>query len=49
MTWLFGGHTEELSPEGYVGSPAYYEGINVENHLRDIAQRVSKVIADHIL
>jgi creatinine amidohydrolase len=44
MTWLFGGHTEELSSEGYAGAPADYEGVDVESLLEDIADRVSKEI-----
>lgn len=44
MTWLFGGHTEELSPQGYVGSPADYESVDLVKHLEDVADRYSKKI-----
>ncbi|HLP81935.1 MAG TPA: creatininase family protein, partial [Nitrosomonas sp.] len=27
MTWLFGGHTRELSSEGYLGAPANFENV----------------------
>lgn len=44
MTWLFGGHTKTLSPEGYLGAPADFEGVEVLNYFRDIAYRVSEAI-----
>jgi creatinine amidohydrolase len=48
MTWLFGGHTKELSPEGYVGAPADYEGVDVREHLHDVAERTTKEIINHL-
>jgi creatinine amidohydrolase len=43
-TWLLGGHTKELSPEGYLGSPADFESVEVIDNFQDIAQRVSEAI-----
>ena len=42
--WLLGGHTEALSPEGYLGAPADYETVNVIEHIQDVACRVSTAI-----
>jgi creatinine amidohydrolase len=44
MTWLFGGHTKELSPEGYLGAPADYASVEVLHNFQDIADRVSVAI-----
>jgi creatinine amidohydrolase/Fe(II)-dependent formamide hydrolase-like protein len=44
MTWLFGGHTKELSPEGYLGAPADFESVDVLSYFQDIANRVSESI-----
>lgn len=49
MSWLFGGHTKELSAEGYLGAPVDYEGVNVLSHLNDIANRVSEAILQHLV
>lgn len=44
MTWLFGGHTKELSPNGYLGAPADYEGVEIIKHLNDVANRIAEAI-----
>lgn len=44
MTWLFGGHTKELSEQGYLGSPADYEYVDVEKNLDDTAARITEAI-----
>jgi creatinine amidohydrolase len=44
MTWLFGGHTKELSPEGYLGDPAGFENVEVIKNMSDIADRFSEAI-----
>ncbi len=44
MTWLFGGHTAELSPNGYVGAPALFERVDVAAYLKDSAERISEAI-----
>ena len=44
--WLFGGHTEQLSPEGYLGAPADYETVKVIENAKDIACRVSEAIVE---
>ncbi len=49
MTWLYGGHAKELSPEGYLGAPADFESVEVLNSFQDIADRVSKAILGRIL
>ena len=49
MTWLFGGNTEELSPNGYVGAPADFESVDVLNNLTGIADRISDAIISCIL
>lgn len=46
MTWLFGGHTKQLSPEGYLGAPADFESVEVMKSISDIADRVSEAILD---
>lgn len=46
MTWLYGGHTKELSPEGYLGAPADFENVDVLSNLQDIAYRISETIID---
>ena len=40
MEWLLGGHTKELSPQGYLGAPAEYEGVDVQAYLKDTAERI---------
>jgi creatinine amidohydrolase len=44
MTWLFGGHTKQLSPEGYLGAPADFENVDVMKNISDVADRVSEAI-----
>lgn len=44
MTWLFGGHTQELSPLGYLGAPADYLRVDVHRHLADVGSRISQAI-----
>lgn len=48
MTWLFGGHTKELSEQGYLGSPSDYEGVDVEKNLNDLADRITSAIIDKL-
>ena len=43
-TWILGGHTKKLSPEGYLGAPADFESVEVLNNFQDIAYRVSEAI-----
>jgi creatinine amidohydrolase len=42
--WLFGGHIKELSQEGYLGAPAYYDQFDVIGHTEDCAYRISEAI-----
>ena len=46
MAWLLGGQTEQLSPKGYLGAPADYETVQVIEHIKDIACRVSEAILE---
>ena len=46
--WLFGGHIHELSAEGYLGSPADFEHVNVEENLKDYACRITEAILKHL-
>lgn len=48
MTWLYGGHTKQLSPEGYVGAPADYVSVDVMKNINDIADRVAHAILEHM-
>jgi creatinine amidohydrolase len=48
MRWLFGGHTQELSPQGYLGDPARFEEVRVLENLEDIATRVSEAILQRL-
>lgn len=47
--WLFGGHTKELSPEGYLGLPADFERVDVKSNMNDYTDRMSKAILEHIV
>lgn len=47
--WLFGGHIKELSSEGYLGTPANYESVDVQNNVDDYAYRISKAILGRIV
>jgi len=42
--WLLGGHTAELSPDGYLGAPADFGGVDVFRHLEDTAGRLAEAI-----
>lgn len=44
MTWLWGGHTKELSAEGYLGAPADFGSVEVIKNISDTADRVSEAI-----
>ena len=46
--WLFGGHTKELSPEGYVGAPAWYDRVDVARNIADYALRITEAIVNRI-
>jgi creatinine amidohydrolase len=48
MSWLWGGHTAELSPQGYLGAPADFESVEVLKNLQDIAGRTSAAILLHL-
>lgn len=42
--WLFGGHIKDLSPQGYIGSPADFEQVDVQKNVDDYAFRISEAI-----
>lgn len=44
MTWLLGGHTEELSPLGYLGAPGAHRRVQIARHLEDVTARISSAI-----
>lgn len=46
--WLFGGHIKELSPQGYLGAPSYYDRFDVEANVADNAQRIAEAILNRI-
>ncbi len=48
MAWLFGGQTKQLSPGGYLGSPADFGGVEVIQNISDIAERISAAILERI-
>ncbi len=41
---MFGGHIKELSLQGYLGSPADYEDVDVQKNVDDYAERISEAI-----
>jgi creatinine amidohydrolase len=47
-SWLLGGQTRDLSPDGYLGSPADYESVAVIGNIEDIARRASEAILTHL-
>ena len=42
--WMFGGKLKEISPQGYLGSPAFYESVDIDKNIEDYAQRISEAI-----
>lgn len=44
MQWLFGGHTAELSPGGYLGAPADYAAIDAERHVDNLTARIAEAL-----
>jgi creatinine amidohydrolase len=49
MSWLFGGHTKELSSDGYLGSPSDFENVDVIGNLKDLSSRIADAIAGRIV
>jgi creatinine amidohydrolase len=47
-TWMFGGQLKQISPHGYLGSPASYNSFDVEKNVADNAQRISDAIIERI-
>jgi creatinine amidohydrolase len=47
MTWLFGGHTAELSPNGYLGAPADFGTVDIEAMMHDVAARLAEAFLSH--
>jgi creatinine amidohydrolase len=46
--WLFGGHIKELSPLGYLGSPADFEKVEVQKNVDDYAERMTDAILSRL-
>lgn len=42
--WMFGGQLKQLSPQGYLGSPANYGSVDVEKNSKDYADRFADAI-----
>jgi creatinine amidohydrolase len=47
-SWLLGGHTQNLSPDGYLGAPADFENVEVLSHINDSAARISDAILERL-
>ena len=47
--WLFGGHIKELSYQGYLGSPADFDHVDVQKNVHDYAYRISEAILRRIV
>jgi creatinine amidohydrolase len=48
MDWLFGGHIRELSAQGYLGDPAAFESVKVQDNIDDYANRIMRAIMDRL-
>lgn len=46
--WMFGGQLKQISPQGYLGSPAGYESVDVKQDIDDTAQRIADAIVTRI-
>ena len=46
--WMFGGQLKQISPQGYIGSPASYESVDIAKNVDDYAQRISEAILTRI-
>jgi creatinine amidohydrolase len=44
MEWLLGGRASELSPEGYLGDPADYAAVRIDDYVADHASRIVSAI-----
>jgi len=42
--WMFGNQLKQISPQGYLGSPASYESVDIVKNIEDNAQRISEAI-----
>lgn len=47
--WMFGGQLKQLSLQGYLGSPASYEGVDINKNVEDYANRITEAIIQRIL
>lgn len=47
--WLFGGHIKELSAQGYLGSPADFDFVEIQKNIEDYAYRISEAILTRIV
>ena len=47
-SWMFGGQLKELSPQGYLGSPASYEDVDILKNVEDYAHRISEAIIERL-
>ncbi|MDF2943615.1 MAG: crnA [Herbinix sp.] len=47
--WLFGGHIKDLSSQGYIGSPADFESVEVRKNVDDYADIISEAIISRMV
>jgi creatinine amidohydrolase len=47
--WLFESRIHELSPQGYLGSPADYKSVLIQENVEDYAERIAKAIIERIM
>jgi creatinine amidohydrolase len=46
MEWILGGKTKEMSVNGYVGNPALYDQVKIDEHIEDISNRYMQAIVN---
>ncbi len=46
--WMFGGQLKQISPQGYLGSPASHNSFDVAKNVEDNAQRIANAIITRI-
>jgi creatinine amidohydrolase len=47
--WMFGGQLKQFSPQGYLGSPASYESVDIAKNVEDYANRITEAILIRIV
>jgi len=44
MEWILVGKTKEISAQGYLGNPALFDKVRIEEHLADVTERYARAI-----